>query len=81
MASTRELVALCRVSKDSHVLDIGCGVGATACYLAEKIGCRVVGVDIREDMIARAEERAEREGVTDRVVFRVGNAEDLRFED
>jgi arsenite methyltransferase len=41
----------------------------------------VVGVDIREEMIARSKERAEREGVEGRVEFRVADVQDLPFED
>lgn len=81
VVSTRELIELCHITQDSVVLDVGCGVGATACYLVKKIGCRVVGVDIRETMVTRANERAERDGVTDRVKFQVADAQELPFED
>jgi len=79
--TTKELIELCHVNKDTYVLEVGCGVGATACYLAKKYGCSVVGIDLREGMIARSNERAQREGVTDRVEFRVADAQDLPFED
>lgn len=78
--TTKELIKLCQVGEDSYVLEVGCGVGATACYLAKTTGCRVVGVDLREGMIAWARERARREGVADRVEFRVADAQDLPFE-
>ena len=67
LRATRELIELCHVDKGKYVLDVGCGVGMTPCYLAERHGCRVVGVDLRESMIERARERAGREGVEDRV--------------
>jgi arsenite methyltransferase len=79
--TTKELIALCHIGKDTYVLDVGCGVGATACYLAKRFGCSVVGVDIRESMIARSNERAQKVGVTDRVEFRVADAQNLPFED
>jgi len=79
--TTRELIELCRIGKDAYVLEVGCGVGATACYLAKKHGCRVVGVDLLESMIARSDERAQKEGVVDLVEFRVADAQDLPFED
>jgi ubiquinone/menaquinone biosynthesis C-methylase UbiE len=41
----------------------------------------VVGVDILEGMVERSKERAKREGVMDRVEFRVADAQDLPFED
>jgi len=81
LKTTRELIELCHIGKDTYILDVGCGVGMSACYIAKKYGCRVVGVDIREEMIARSTERAERDGVEGRVEFRVADAQDLPFED
>ena len=79
--TTRELIALCQIDKDTYVLDVGCGVGATACYLAKRFGCNVVGVDLRESMIDLSHKRARREGVEGKVAFRVADALDLPFED
>ena len=81
LGATDELIELCHIDKGSYVLDVGCGVGVTPCYLAKRHGCRVVGVDIHERMIDRSNERAKREGVEDRVEFRVADAQDLPFED
>lgn len=44
------------------VLDVGCGTGRVAVYLARH-GYRVVGIDISEAMLAHARERGEREGI------------------
>lgn len=43
-----------------RVLDVGCGCGATALALAERVGPegRVVGVDVSQQMLARAQQRA-----------------------
>ena len=81
LESTRELIELCHIDKDKYVLDVGCGVGATPYYLAKRYGCKVIGVDISDRMIERAKERAIREGVEDRVEFRVADAQNLPFED
>lgn len=79
--TTRALIDLCRVDRDTQVLDVGCGVGATACYLAKTYGCRVVGVDLRPSMVALSEERARREGVEEQVQFRGADVQDLPFGD
>lgn len=79
--ATQSLIELCHIGEDKYVLDVGCGVGVTPCYLAKRYGCRVVGVDLHEKMIDRAKERARKEGVTDRVEFRVADAQSLPFED
>jgi arsenite methyltransferase len=81
LEGTEELAGLCHIGVGATVLDVGCGVGVTSCFLAKQYGCRVVGVDIRAKMVERSEERAGREGVADRVEFRVADAQDLPFED
>jgi ubiquinone/menaquinone biosynthesis C-methylase UbiE len=47
--------------------------------LAKNVGCRAIGVDINEGMIERSRERAQREGVTDKVEFKVADAQELPF--
>jgi arsenite methyltransferase len=79
--ATEELVALCHIDAGSYVLDVGCGAGVTPCALVKRHGCRVMGVDISPQMIERSRERAGRERVADRVEFRVGDAQQLPFED
>ena len=81
LEATKDLIELCRIHADQFVLEVGCGVGATAVYLAKKHNCRVVGVDISEQMIARAEERSKGEGVQNQVEFRVASAIALPFQD
>jgi arsenite methyltransferase len=79
--ATEALVQLCHIGEGSYVLDVGCGVGVTPCYLAKKHGCRVVGVDILVRMVERSRERAIRENVAELVDFRVADAQELPFED
>ncbi|MHA1505682.1 MAG: class I SAM-dependent methyltransferase [Candidatus Asgardarchaeia archaeon] len=81
LRATEELVELCHIDKDKYVLDVGCGVGMTPCYLARKYGCRVFGIDNYNRMIDRANERARRMGVEDKVKFKVADVQDLPFED
>jgi ubiquinone/menaquinone biosynthesis C-methylase UbiE len=79
--SIDSLAELCKVNKNSKVLEVGCGTGANACYLAEKFGCTVVGVDISEYMVNYAIQRAINSGPKDIVSFKVGNAYNLDFSD
>lgn len=78
--ATRELVELCQIDRNKHVLDIGCGSGRTACYIAKRYGCKVLGVDLLQGMVTRSNERARREDVKDRVEFQVGDAQELPFQ-
>jgi ubiquinone/menaquinone biosynthesis C-methylase UbiE len=79
--ATHALLDLCQLDATSRVLDVGCGPGNTACLIAEQYGSRVLGIDISEVMIAKAEERVRRQGLLDRVEFRVADAFELPFED
>ncbi len=51
-----------------RALDLGCGEGADAVWLAER-GWEVVAVDISETALGRAEEAARSHGVADRIDF------------
>ena len=79
LEATRTLLEACHIDTASYVLDVGCGVGITACYLATDYGCNVVGVDLSELMVERSKERATRKNVEDRVEFEIGDAHDLPF--
>ena len=60
----------------SFLLDVGCGSGQLA-LLAARDGIRVTGVDIAENLIERANARADAEGIP--AVFQVADAEALPF--
>jgi ubiquinone/menaquinone biosynthesis C-methylase UbiE len=79
LAATKRLVEIIEPKHGHEVLDVGCGVGIGAVFLAKKIGCRVVGVDITPRMIERSQERAERHGVASQVDFRVADMHALPF--
>jgi ubiquinone/menaquinone biosynthesis C-methylase UbiE len=80
LTSTRKLAELCQIDSTKKILMVGCGTGFSACYLARKIGCEVMGIDISELSIEEAKERAKRQGVSDKAKFGVGNAYALSFE-
>jgi SAM-dependent methyltransferase len=63
------------------VVDIACGKGTSAIYLAERYGCEVVGIDISEDLVAQATTLAKKKGLEGKVTFRVGDALQLPFVD
>lgn len=79
--ATETLLEMCDLNERSHVLDVGCGAGSTACIIAERYGAYVQGIDISEVMISKAEDRANKLGMTDKVTFRVADVYELPFED
>jgi len=54
LEKTDEMVKMCKIGKGKKVLDIGCGKGVTACYLAQKYDCEVVGIDVSKRMVEYA---------------------------
>lgn len=81
IGATDKLIKLCHIGPESYLLDVGCGVGQTACYIAKKTGCRVMGVDIVPKMVSRSQERAKKEKLTHLVSFKTADAQDLPFAD
>jgi SAM-dependent methyltransferase len=79
--ATTELAEATGLEPSTRVLDLGCGIGGPARYLAATFGCRVTGVDLSPAFIDAATYLTERCGLSDRVTFQVGNAVHLPFED
>ena len=68
------------LSEDQHVLDIGCGIGGTARYMAEKIGCKVTGIDLTPEYISIAKTLTDLTGLGSKVTYKVASALDMPFE-
>ncbi len=73
------LVHGCRIGPNQHVLDAGCGVGATAISLARKYGVRVTGLTNCLPHVDVATEQAGKRGVGDLVEFMYGDFMSLPF--
>jgi len=65
----RHIAAKLMLRDGQRVLDIGCGWGGLALYLAHVADVEVVGVTLSEHQLAVARRRAEILGVSDRVRF------------
>lgn len=63
---------------DQHILEIGCGWGGFATYLARTYGCRVTGITLSNEQHAFATERVAREGLSDRIDIRIEDYRDVR---
>ncbi|WP_106766181.1 class I SAM-dependent methyltransferase [Paenibacillus faecalis] len=63
---------------NSRILEVGCGTGRTACYLAEK-GYQVTAVDMHESMLNKARIRADAMGLD--INFVQADVCSLPFED
>jgi cyclopropane-fatty-acyl-phospholipid synthase len=77
LAKKRHLAAKLLLPPDRRVLDIGCGWGGLALYLAELCGARVTGITLSERQLARARVRAAEKGLSDKVEFRLQDYRDV----
>jgi ubiquinone/menaquinone biosynthesis C-methylase UbiE len=80
---TRIGLKLINVIPGEKVLEIGFGTGQSLVELAGSIGKtgKVYGIDISDGMLAVANRRITRAGLSDRVDLRLGDATTLPFED
>jgi ubiquinone/menaquinone biosynthesis C-methylase UbiE len=79
--ATRQLVRDLAITATDRVLDICCGEGATACWIARTIGAKVIGIDLIADAIAVAQRHARRERVEQLCSFVCGTIFELPFAD
>ena len=69
------------LNSGQRVLDIGCGWGGMALYLHRKTGVEVLGITLSEEQLKKARERAEEEGVGDKVKFELIDYRELAARD
>jgi tocopherol O-methyltransferase len=62
------------IPRDASVLDIGCGVGGSALWLADRFGCRVTGLTISPVQARMATGKAKALGLGGTVRFEVNDA-------
>ncbi|MCJ2184563.1 cyclopropane-fatty-acyl-phospholipid synthase family protein [Novosphingobium sp. 1949] len=68
-AKLAHIAAKLALEPGQRVLDIGCGWGGMAIYLAQHADVRVHGITLSEEQIELAKQRAAEAGVSDRVTF------------
>ncbi len=71
------LAAKMYIQPGMRILDIGCGWGGFALFLARHYDAEVTGVALAPDQIAFCKERAEAEGLADRVKFHLMDYRDV----
>ena len=55
--ATRSLLNMCELNEQSRILDIGCGTGFSACFIAENLRSNVYGVEISKSLLKMAKRR------------------------
>jgi tocopherol O-methyltransferase len=72
-------ISLLGLRGHEEVLDVGCGHGGTLVYLAEKLGCRGIGLTISPKQAQIAQDKARRAGFEDSLEFVVADADSFAF--
>ena len=67
----RHIAAKLLLEPDQKILDIGCGWGGLALYLAREAGAEVTGLTLSEEQHRAAGERARKAGLDNQVRFRL----------
>jgi SAM-dependent methyltransferase len=80
-ALTSRLIVALDVGQGATIVDVASGPGTSALHAARETGCAVVGIDLAPECVAAAREAAAEAGLSDRVRFETGDAEDLPFPD
>jgi arsenite methyltransferase len=78
---TERLGRALKLTPQTRVLDLACGRGTSALFLADCFGCEVVGIDLSEGNIQVARKRALSRGLASRVSFERRDGEMTCFPD
>jgi ubiquinone/menaquinone biosynthesis C-methylase UbiE len=79
--ATAELIGQLALSATDHVLDIGCGLGGAARFVADRHGCRVTGIDVTREYVDVGNMLCEWVGLADRISLQHGDALSIPFPD
>lgn len=79
--ASMEIVEALDLAPDSHVLDLGSGLGGPARTVAEVAGCTVTGIDLTPEFCEVATALSEWTGLSDCTRFQIGDATDTGLPD
>jgi len=79
--ATKEFAKGIGIEPHSAILDVGCGLGGPARFLAATYGCHVTGIDLSQPFVDAAQMLSDRADLSSRLTFQQANALDLPFAD
>jgi ubiquinone/menaquinone biosynthesis C-methylase UbiE len=79
--ATEELFRQLEPATTDHLLDVGCGLGGPARFVADRYQCRVSGIDLTRDYVETGNTLCQWLGLSDRVVLYHANALAMPFAD
>ncbi len=81
MALTKQTAEICNLKPGMTLLDVSCGRGTQSIFYAEQFGVNVTGIDLSPDMIQSSQLNAKKSSVPDQLSFKIGDSQELPFED
>lgn len=79
--ATEHLMDKLHLTSAKTILDVGCGLGGAARFVAQHYDKKVIGIDLTTDFIQTGNELSKWVGLTDRVNLFAGNAINMPFQD
>jgi ubiquinone/menaquinone biosynthesis C-methylase UbiE len=79
--ATEELIGQLGIAPGDHVLDVGCGLGGPARFVADRFKCQVSGIDLTLDYVETGNSLCAWVGLTDRVKLSQSTALSIPFQD
>ncbi len=76
-----ELLTWADVKTGENLIDVGCGIGGSTLYLAQKFNANATGITLSPVQAARATERAKNVNLQETVNFQVADALNIPFPD
>ena len=79
--ATVELADALPIEAGQHLVDIGCGIGGPARYLANRFDCKVDGLDITAPFVEAGNQLSKLVGMQDQVRIAHGDGQELPYAD
>ena len=79
--ATEDLMVKLGIGPNDHVLDVGCGLGGPARFVADRYKCRVSGIDLTLDYVETGNRVCEWVGLSDHVKLSQSTALSIPFPD
>lgn len=74
LLATEHLISQVDISAETRVLDIGCGIGGTSRFVADRTGAHVTGIDLTPEFVETAKVLGKMVGLSDLTEYHVGSA-------
>jgi ubiquinone/menaquinone biosynthesis C-methylase UbiE len=77
--ASEDFISQLDLSADDHTLDVGCGIGGTSRFVANRFGCRVTGIDLTPEFVSTGQSLCDWVGLSSQVELHQGDATEMPF--